>query len=142
MILSPVGKIAMNIWKIIPYKHFYVELDEMIIMPDHLHGILHLDHEYQNTGDAMNRVSTYTENNIEKPNIGGITGYKNPMLTENLSRVIRWYKGRVKYETTKMNLDFKWHSRFHDRILRLENDELNIKRNYIRNNPKNWNYKM
>jgi len=142
MILSPVGKIATNVWKIIPHKHCYVELDEMIVMPDHLHGILHIDHELHNKGDAINRVSTSPEIIFNKSNKGGITGNNNPMLTKNLSRVIRWYKGRVKYETTKMNLDFKWHSRFHDRILRLENDELNIKRNYIRNNPKKWNPDM
>jgi hypothetical protein len=35
--------------------------------------------------------------------------------------------------------DFKWKRSFHDRILR--ENELDIKRNYIKNNPKNWKNK-
>ena len=146
MDLSPIGRIAKDIWGMIPEHFSYIELDEMIIMPDHMHGILHIDKDdsdgTQKDIDAMNRVPTDTEEKADAKDRGGVTGSKNPMLYDNLSRVIRWYKGRVKYETTKKNLTFHWHSRFHDRILRIENDELNIKRNYIRNNPKNWSSDM
>ena len=142
MILTPIGSIAQNIWHKITEQFSYVELDAMVIMPNHIHGILHIDHDIHSRGDAINRVSTSTSNKCTNPTKGGVTGPYNPMLTDNLSRVIRWYKGRIKYETTKRKLSFNWHSRFHDRILRLENNELNIKRNYIRNNPKNWNPDM
>jgi len=142
MILAPTGSIAQNIWYKIAQQFPFVELDAIIIMPNHIHGILHIDHDIHKTGDAINRVSISTSNKCANPNVGGVTGCNNPMLYDNLSRVIRWYKGRVKYETTKRKLPFNWHSRFHDRILRIETNELNIKRNYIHNNPKNWKYDM
>jgi len=53
-------------------------------------------------------------NDISDP--GGITGYKNPMLHDNLSKIIRWYKGRTTFESWKTNPDFTWQSRFHDHI--------------------------
>lgn len=48
---------------------------------------------------------------------GGIAADKNPMLNENISRIIRWYKGRCSFEMRKIHADFKWHSRFHDHII-------------------------
>ena len=83
----------------------------------------------------MNRVYI----NVGKILMGGVTGKNNPMLSNNLSRVIRWYKGRVTYEVRRTGANFKWHSSFHDRILRLTRSELEIRRKYIQDNPKNWN---
>ncbi len=72
----------------------------------------------------------------DKP-IGGITGNHNPMLHDNLSKIIRWYKGRTAFESRKINIDFAWQSRFHDHIIR--NDESFQKiSEYITNNPANW----
>lgn len=92
--------------------------------------------------DAINHVSMMgvdTEeinpNEIKKK--GGITGNNNPMLHQNLSRILRWYKGRVTFEARKINPDFSWQTRFHDRIIRDKN-EWYAKTNYIKNNPENW----
>ena len=68
---------------------------------------------------------------------GGITGLKNPMLTDNLSKIIRWYKGRVTHESRKIHADFAWQSRFHDHIIRDIKSFQKITK-YIRNNPLNW----
>ena len=40
--LSVEGKIVERIWKQIPQHHENVELDEFVIMPNHLHGIIWL----------------------------------------------------------------------------------------------------
>tara|TARA_R110002126_G_scaffold185155_1_gene333657 strand:+ start:11103 stop:11807 length:705 start_codon:yes stop_codon:yes gene_type:complete len=94
--------------------------------------------------DAINRVRTdgnknENKNEINRKKPGGITGKKNPMLSEgNLGRIIRWYKGRCSYEIRKScNLGFGWHSRFYDHIIRNEK-ALNTIRNYILKNPENW----
>lgn len=135
MHLSEIGEIAKRIWELIPQQFPFVELDDSVIMPNHMHGILHITEEVGTGQDAINRV--YTD--AGKIPSGGVTGKNNPMMSNNLSRVIRWYKGRVKYETAKAGLAFKWHTRFHDRILRLSRNELEIRRKYIQDNPKNWN---
>jgi putative transposase len=68
---------------------------------------------------------------------GGITGRNNPMNHENISRIMRWYKGRCSFEIRKTNSDFSWLPRFHDHIIR---DAAEYERiaDYILNNPKNW----
>jgi len=156
--LSEMGIIADKIWLEISKQFSFIELDQYIIMPNHIHGILTI------RKDAINRVSTEnntdnviktnvsTENNtdiVAKTNVstkdnthnanlsGGITGLHNPMLYDNLSRAIRWYKGRVSYEIRKFRKDFHWQSRFYDIIVRNETSLYYIRR-YIRNNPIKW----
>jgi len=50
---------------------------------------------------------------------------------------MRWYKGRTAFESRKFNSGFGWQSRFHDHIIRNEEEYQRIA-NYIDNNPANW----
>jgi REP element-mobilizing transposase RayT len=68
---------------------------------------------------------------------GGFAGNKNPMLNNNISRVVRWYKGVCTFEMRKLHADFQWQSRFHDHIIR-NDDEYQRIVNYINTNPENW----
>ena len=58
--------------------------------------------------------------------------------SRNLGSVIRGFKSSVKRYANENNIDFAWQERFHDRIIR-DNDEFNNIRHYIFNNPQNWN---
>jgi putative transposase len=135
MQLSEIGKITNDCWKQIP-KHFpFVKLGEFIVMPNHMHGIVIIDKNNDiNYGDrdAINRVST-----IHRVSTGGITKQNNPMLYKNLSTIIRWYKGRTTFETRKINPNFVWQPRFHDHIIRNEEEFKKISE-YILYNPFNW----
>jgi len=51
---------------------------------------------------------------------------------------MRGFKSSVTTHARKHNINFTWQERFHDRIIR-DNDGLNNARNYIINNPANWN---
>lgn len=219
---TPAGIIARQLWWEIPNQFDYAGLDEYIVMPNHIHGIIRInktnfkrkpygidlsacdagdgngdencgvgnerdagDGNERDTGDgndrdagggrdAINRVSTVARTTnvplIKNPitddplinheitndpifhddfsntppiknsttiHRGGITGNKNPMLYDNLSRIIRWYKGSATFEIRKILTEFTWQSRFHDRIIRNE-DQLTRVRYYIVNNPRNW----
>ena len=68
---------------------------------------------------------------------GGITGMHNPMLHQNLSRVMRWFTGRVSFEAHKIDPQFNWQRRFHDHIVRDIEEFRSISR-YIIRNPVNW----
>ena len=68
---------------------------------------------------------------------GGITGKHNPMLGTGLGRIIRWYKGRVTFESRKIDPLFAWQARYHDHIIRNDERYQRIKK-YIINNPANW----
>ena len=149
------GRLANEFWEMIPEKFPFARLDEFIVMPNHVHGIIEVDKSNSmdaansgDCGDAINRIPTADIPTADIPTtdiptdaiagtVGGFAGQKNPMLYDNLSRVLRWYKGRVTYEIHQAGYEFAWQTLFYDRIIRNEM-ELNRIRQYIRNNPKNW----
>lgn len=69
--------------------------------------------------------------------VGGFAGENNPMLADNISRIIRWYKGRCTFEMRKINPNFGWHSRFYDHIIR-NSESFERIQNYIEENPARW----
>jgi REP element-mobilizing transposase RayT len=152
MQLSGIGLLANRIWVEISNHFPFVESDNFVIMPNHVHGIIAInktgdgnyDCDDQYCRNAINRVSTIPtiptipmETIGSKIQRGGITGNKNPMLYKNLATIIRWYKGRVSFESHKIQPYFKWQSNYHDHIIRNEVEYIRIKK-YIINNPLNW----
>lgn len=137
MYLSALGRLAEKHWREIPEHFPFAILDGFIVMPNHLHGIINI-----NKGrDAIDRVSNTSTNPKDAINpvstTGGITGKRNPMLHENLSRIVRWYKGRSTYGIRKIHADFAWQSRFHEHIIRNEQTYSKIA-DYIQTNPLKW----
>jgi putative transposase len=141
--LSDIGRVAAKFWNEIP-KHFpFVRLDEFVVMPNHMHGIIVINkYDYNNRNennhnpanhrrDAINRVPT--ENNAN----GGITGKHNPMGKQTLGEIVRWFKGRVSFETHKTGQNFAWQPRFYDHIIR-DQKSLDEIRQYIHDNPEKW----
>lgn len=72
MKLSKIGKMVQKYWHEIPYHFENVQLDEFIVMPNHVHGIVIICDSHRR--DAINRVSTKNMDN-KKCNIGGITNH-------------------------------------------------------------------
>lgn len=141
MQLSAVGRLAERLWYEIPDQFPYARLDAWVVMPNHVHGILVIDKLDDDGGvdrgcgrDAINSVSTGAAG-AEKT--GGITGHHNPMLHDNLGRIVRWYKGRTTFESRKIRPNFTWQTRYYDNIIRNYASLDNIRR-YIQNNPINW----
>ncbi|MCX6740355.1 MAG: transposase [Candidatus Parcubacteria bacterium] len=124
--LSKVGEITFECWFDIP-KHFeFIELDDWIIMPNHLHGILIFkenDFGSCNCRDARSRVSTVNK--------------FGPLKPKSLSSVIHAFKSAVKRECNKNNLSFAWQARYYEHIITGDNDYSRIKE-YIAYNPINW----
>ena len=106
-------------------------------MPNHIHGIVFLNKKLlKNNQDEPELFETPPDEAIVKQS-GGFAGDKNPMLSDNLSKAIRCYKGRVTFEARKLDKQFSWQSLFYDTIIRSEQSFQNITA-YISNNPKNW----
>jgi putative transposase len=144
-IASPLGEIALSYWLEIP-KHFsFARLDVQVIMPNHMHGILIIDKPETPVSAAA--VETRLIASLPLPpatpitpppqTTGGFAGNKNPMLNDNLARIVRWYKGRTSFEVRKIHADFAWQPRYHDHIIRSEQSYENIS-HYIINNPARW----
>lgn len=161
MHLNDSGMMAEKLWVVIPDLFPFALLGESIIMPNHIHGILMIDKDicsdviphvsesklqFITDVDVMNHVSDCAEQDsesdinrdtINRVPTGGITGNHNPMFYDNISRIIRWYKGRTSFELHRTNPGFNWQSRFYDHIIR---DDVSYQKisEYIRNNPRNW----
>ena len=124
---TEIGQTATHFWNEIPKRFPFVDLGEFIVMPNHIHGIIVIDKKYT--------IQKNTKNGGD--NVGGFAKNKNPMLHDNLSHILKWYKGRCTFEIRKIHADFAWQSRFHDRIIRNEKEYKRIA-DYITNNPANW----
>ena len=60
------------------------------------------------------------------------------MLNENISRIIRWYKGRASFEIRKASeINFKWQAKYYDKIIRSLEAYTNVSK-YVINNPEKW----
>lgn len=112
---TAVGKIAVEYWRDIPRHYAFITLGPMVVMPDHVHGIL--------------RIQQPDEREWTPNSFGPQTG--------NLGAVLRGYKGAVKRWANKNGIPFEWQARYHDRIIR-DVDELIAVGEYIRLNPAKW----
>jgi len=128
---SKSGSTIDDCWRKIPQQFNGIQLDAFVIMPNHLHGVIHITDKF--CRDAINRVSTITPGQ----KIGGFSGRKNPMVNKNLSTVIRWFKGKSTRQIKLTGKFFAWQSRFYDHLIKNQTEYYKIKQ-YIINNPTNW----
>ena len=111
---TEIGEIAEKYWLDIPNHFQFVILDQFVIMPNHIHGIL-----------IFNKIDVSWQ-----PNKFG-------SQSQNLGSVIRGFKSSLKRYANENNIDFAWQSRFYDRIIRDQKGLDNV-REYIFNNLQNW----
>jgi putative transposase len=90
---TPIGEIAYDNWLNIPNHFPFVELDEFVIMPNHIHGILF----------------------INKPDKTDWLVNKFGAQSQNLPSIIRGYKSSVKTYATINSIEFLWQPRYYDR---------------------------
>jgi len=128
---------AQKYWKEIPEHFLFIRLDEFVIMPNHIHGILIIEKGL----DCIN--SSRSNLNVETLHCNVSTDEKNDYYrrispkTGTLSTVIRSYKSVCTKNIKKFKADFAWQDNFYDRIVREEKELDNIKQ-YIYNNPLKW----
>jgi REP element-mobilizing transposase RayT len=123
--LNKFGLIASECWKEIPSHFSRTELNEFIIMPDHLHGIIWI----VPSGDTACCVST--ENQEEK-----IEKFGKP-VKRSIPTIIRSYKSAVTRLIHKQQQDLRiWQSNYYEHVIR-NNDDLDKTREYIHFNAFN-----
>ena len=148
MHLSEIGKLAEKYWLEIPEHFPFVELGNFVVMPNHFHGILIINKINIDSNVETRFIASVNTEGVDDQNktrliaslpgkMGGFSADNNPMLTDSISKIIRWYKGRCSFECRKLDPHFGWQSRFHDHIIRNANAFENIQ-NYIANNPAKW----
>jgi len=118
--LSEAGKIVSECWFDLPNHYPNIALDEFVIMPNHIHGIItivnclnrKINHGIPEFIRAFKSFSSRRINQVE-------TGLR-PVSTSTAVK-----------STRSSGI---WQSRYYDHIIRSQR-ELNIIRSYIKNNP-------
>ncbi|MCF7836435.1 transposase [Candidatus Gracilibacteria bacterium] len=128
MILNDCGKIVVKCWQEIPTHFPDTKLDEFVVMPNHIHGIVRI-------GNSINGVENAV--NLENADVGN--GHaRSSSKKSNLSAILGSFKSAASKEIhQKIRMDFAWQKSFHDHIIR-DDEELNLIREYISSNPENW----
>jgi len=112
---TQIGEIAGKFWSDIPNHFPFVVLDQFVVMPNHIHGIL-----------LFNKTAISWQAN------------KFGSQSQNLGSVIRGFKSSLKRYADENNIIFAWQERFYDNIIH-DNNSLDRVREYISKNPQNWN---
>jgi len=150
MILSKTGIIADILWHQIPRYAKHVELGKYVVMPNHMHGILILnkpdftnkqDNDLDNSQvETLHATSLRPENQQDTKELEEL---KNEFMSSispksnSVGAIIRSYKSAVTKHANRLGLEHAWQPRYHDHIIRNE-DEFHRISNYIKINPENW----
>jgi REP element-mobilizing transposase RayT len=119
--INEIGQMIKTVWLEIPNRFPFISLDEFIIMPNHFHAIVQIKQPSLNDSEIDPRDRSLAK----------IIGAFKSITTVNYIKGVK-EKGWPRFQKKL------WHFRFYDRII--EDHEAKEKtRNYIINNPKNWN---
>lgn len=124
MVLSKVGITANDLWLSIPNHYQKTSLDEFVIMPNHIHGII---------------IIQKSDVNLRNEDIRSLqTKCWHGAKSGSLSSIVRGFKIGVTNRCRQNGIEnFSWQKSFYDHIIR--NDKsFNDIRDYIRNNPLKW----
>jgi len=117
--LNKFGCIAFESWKEIPNHFTNIQLDEFIIMPNHLHGIIWII----TSGDTACCVSTENQSEVFEK-------FGQP-VKNSIPTIIRSYKSAVTRLIHKQNPGLRiWQSNYYEHVIR-NNDDLDKTREYI-----------
>jgi REP element-mobilizing transposase RayT len=135
VVLSHLGAAVDDCWRKMPQHHAGVELDDHVVMPNHVHGIIIITSN--NDGrDVQLNVPTEGATKLFSSRRDAMRSLS--PRKESLSVIVRTFKAAVTIWARKNGFeDFAWQSRFHDHIIRNEADLYRI-RTYIANNPLQW----
>ena len=149
--LSEAGKIVSECWSDLPNHYPNVILDEFIVMPNHIHGIIIIRKGLENNSKhglsefvrAFKSFSSRRINELRKSNIVDID------VVETGLRPVSTFPNGTTPNGTSSNgttptgttpttgTSNIWQPRFYDRIIRTDNELTRI-RLYIKKNPKKY----
>ena len=122
MKLSDIGQIATDCWQAVP-EHFHnTALDEFVVMPNHIHGIIII----VGNADLRSKPPYCPQRQTDRSKM-------------YLSKIMHGFKSSVTRMARKQwnNHSFGWQKSFYDHVIRNDKD-LHRVRAYIQNNPLNW----
>ncbi len=152
MYLNHAGSIVQSIWSTLPERFPHVELDQSVVMPNHIHGIIVLagstlmpqgdiytakvPERFKHTGDMIHQ--DYATNMVPQQSQVNRVPQDGLKRIPTLGVIVRTFKGAVTYRIrSESKPDFVWQGRYYEHIIRNDAD-LDRIRQYIVNNPARW----
>lgn len=165
LIPTPLAKIVNREWfktaQLRPYVTLYE--DEFVIMPNHVHGIIHIDNPFGVQDVRAHDVraqrccapstyapSTYAHTTYTPTTYASTdsddrqkssTKYGSTVVPASLGAIVRAFKSAVTYAAAHENLNLGgpiWQRNYYEHIIRDDADLARIQE-YIAANPANWN---
>ena len=123
--LNEFGKVVQDCWFDLPKHYPHVVLDEFVIMPNHVHGIIVITNIEMSAHVGARSPRPYTsESDRKRLTLGKIVAYFKYQSTKRINQIRK---------TPNLPL---WQRNYYERILR--RNEINNIREYIRSNPGHW----
>jgi REP element-mobilizing transposase RayT len=119
MVLNHTGQIVCETLKWLEKQYDHVELDEWVIMPNHIHGIIVITNNC--------RGGSRTAPTVKRKPIGRLVGAFKTVTTKHINQIRK---------TPGKNL---WQRNYYEHVIRNEDDLQRI-RKYIVENPIKWNF--
>lgn len=129
MTLNNMGSIAKNIWMAIPKRFSNIDMVNITVMPNHIHGLITVGAPLAGARVNDNRGHNFRATaRVAPTHVGNIIGTYKSLV----------YDSCLKSENAKNNfLGRIWQRNYYEHIVRDEGD-LNRIQEYIQNNPINW----
>lgn len=143
---STLGNVVQECWQQIPDHFPHVDLDEFIIMPNHLHGIIFIkdsDVGATHASPALPALSDLAD--VSTSAHDDRARHASPLqkpgpVKQSLGAIIGSFKSactkRINEAWNKVGMPV-WQRNYHERIIRNE-EELHSLRDYILTNPLRW----
>jgi REP element-mobilizing transposase RayT len=140
MKLNLIGQYAYNQWKQIPQRFENVELNEFVIMPNHIHGIIVI---VSGRGEGLENCHNFPPKSTfsnPSPIQDHSTSRFNGTVPGSIGAIIQNFKSGTSRKINAMpemkNVKI-WQINYYDHIIRDREDYDRIVE-YIRDNPSNW----
>jgi len=134
------GQYAFHQWKMIPQRFGNVEVDEFIIMPNHIHGIIVIRSGRGEGSDNKDLSGKQRLLSDPSPLQAHEKIQLNGTVPGSIGAIVQNFKSNISRKINalpKMQGVTIWQKNFYDHIIRDEEDYARIVE-YIRNNPRDW----
>ncbi len=131
IILNEYGNIVNHCWREIPAHFPHVELDEFVIMPNHVHGVIIINSVGANDYSPLQIPIYSIKQSFASPkNMCGTSKTIGSVIRGFKIGVTKWFRQNTDHYTV-------WQRNYYEHIIR-NDTELNRIRQYIIENPLKW----
>jgi putative transposase len=134
MVLSEIGVIANQCLSSIPIHFQDICLETFVIMPNHVHILVHVETPYMASLQDNRKISLINYGHKNHPDFYLRLSQKSKQL---IPKMIQQFKSSVTRQINPKTIFFGWQPRYHDVIVKDSRQFTTIK-NYITDNPAKW----